>query len=80
LYFCKLRRRRATDALHKKRRYNDARQKIAFVPVCAWAQANACGTLGSRTVTRLLPNNVSPALFRKTNWHNAKHDMGELKS
>ena len=72
--FRKVRLRMIASALGEKRRNQDTGQKIALVPVSSRAQPDACRipqALGRRAIARSLANNVSPALFRKTNWHGA---------
>src|SRR5262249_25180633 len=67
-----LRSRRTSSAFNEKRRDKNACEKIAFVPVRSRTQPDARGTFYWCAVAGRLPNNVSPALFRKSNWHNAK--------
>ena len=66
----KLRRRVTASALYKKRRDQDAGEKIALVPVRSWTQSDAGGTLYRHPISRCLANNIPPAFFCETNRHN----------
>jgi hypothetical protein len=72
--FWELRSHTRTGTLDEKRRNQDAGEKIALVPVSSWAQPDASRIPQAgdrRAIPGSLANNVSPALFRKTNWHAA---------
>ena len=68
----KLRRHVFAGSLHEQRWNQNARQKIAFVPIGPRTQPDASGMPPrwnrSIAVWRLA-NNVSPFLFRKADWH-----------
>src|SRR5260370_36710111 len=68
--FWELRSRRTSSAFDEKRRNEDAREKIALVPVRSRTQPDASGTFYRCAIPRRLANNVSSASFRKTNRHN----------
>ena len=68
----KLRRHVFAGSLHEQRWNQNARQKIAFVPIGPRTQPHAGGMPPhwNRSIAVLrLANNISPVLFRKADWH-----------
>jgi hypothetical protein len=78
----KLRRHIFAGSLHEQRWNQNARQKIAFVPIGPRTQPDAGGMPShcNRSIAVLrLANNISPFLFRKADWHGLRRIWGVYK-